>query len=66
MIQRMTGRYAATYLPRTPGGYQANIIATAADGSEIGRRQTGWVSQPAVGSARRSVLTSSRRDARIG
>ena len=47
-IDEKSGRYAATYLPRTPGGYRADIIATAADGSEIGRRQTGWVSQPAV------------------
>ncbi len=42
------GGYEASFSPRKPGAYRAQIIATAADGSEVGRRQTGWVTQPAT------------------
>lgn len=42
------GRYAATYVPRPPGAYRAEVIAKAPDGSDIGRTQTGWTSDPAA------------------
>lgn len=42
------GEYQVTYVPRLPGSYRANVIATAPDGSEISRRETGWVSEPAT------------------
>jgi hypothetical protein len=40
------GQYLVTYVPRTPGAYRANVVVTAADNSEIGQRETGWVSEP--------------------
>ena len=43
-----TGEYLVTYVPRSPGIYRANITATAADASEIGRREAGWVAEPAT------------------
>lgn len=41
-----TGEYAVTYVPRQAGIYRANVEATAADASEIGTRDAGWVREP--------------------
>jgi len=41
-----TGEYAAIYVPRQAGIYRAEISAKAADASEIGTREAGWVSEP--------------------
>lgn len=43
-----TGEYSVTYVPRSAGVYRARITATAADASEIGSRETGWVAEPAT------------------
>jgi uncharacterized membrane protein len=43
---RAPGEYAALFAPRVPGSYRAEIVATAADGSEVGRRETGWSVEP--------------------
>ena len=43
-----TGEYLITYVPRSPGVYRATITATAADASEIGQREAGWVAEPAA------------------
>lgn len=43
-----TGEYAITYVPRSAGVYRATVKATAADASEIGQRETGWVAEPAT------------------
>jgi hypothetical protein len=43
-----TGEYKVTYVPRATGIYRAKITATAADASEIGQRETGWVAEPAT------------------
>jgi uncharacterized membrane protein len=40
------GAYIATHVPRTPGAYRAAVAATAPDGSEVGKRETGWAAQP--------------------
>lgn len=42
-----TGTYRATFLPPKPGAYRARVVATAADGSEVGQRETGWTAEPA-------------------
>ncbi len=43
-----TGEYLVTYVPRSPGVYRAKITATAADASEVGQREAGWVAEPAT------------------
>ncbi|MCC9607999.1 glutamine amidotransferase [Blastopirellula sp. JC732] len=43
----VSGKYASTYVPRTPGAYRANVIAYNPDGSEIQQTETGWVAEPA-------------------
>lgn len=40
------GEYVATFAPREPGAYRATIAVSAADGSEVGSRQTGWSVEP--------------------
>ena len=42
------GLFTAAYRPRSAGGYRIEAIATAEDGSEIQRRETGWASQGGV------------------
>lgn len=44
--ERTPGQYEATFAPRTAGIYRAEVIVTAADGSEVGRRETGWTAEP--------------------
>lgn len=39
---RAPGEYVAVFAPREPGAYRAQASVTSADGSEVGRRQTGW------------------------
>lgn len=40
------GEYVTTFIPRSAGPYHATIVAKAEDGSEIGRRETGWSVEP--------------------
>jgi uncharacterized membrane protein len=40
------GEYLATFAPREAGAYRATIAVTAADGSEVGSRGTGWSVEP--------------------
>jgi uncharacterized membrane protein len=42
------GLYQASYVPRQPGAYRAQVTVTAPDGSEVGQTQTGWTSDPAA------------------
>ncbi len=42
------GQYEASYVPRQPGVYRAEVKALAADGSDVGTSQTGWTSDPAA------------------
>lgn len=42
------GAYAATIVPKTPGGYKVSATATAADGATAGEAEAGWASQPAA------------------
>jgi Putative glutamine amidotransferase len=42
------GSYEASYVPHQPGAYRAEVIVAAPDGSELGRRRTGWTSDPAA------------------
>ncbi len=44
--QEAAGTYVTVYQPRLAGGYRAEVRAEAPDGSEIGVRETGWVSDP--------------------
>jgi uncharacterized membrane protein len=48
-----SGVYQTTIASGEPGAYRAMVIATAEDGSEIARRETGWVSEPATDEFRR-------------
>lgn len=43
---RAAGEYAATFIPRSSGAFRATVLATAADGSEVGSRDTGWAVEP--------------------
>jgi uncharacterized membrane protein len=45
---RKAGVYEATYVPRQPGAYRAQVTVAAPDGSEVGKVQTGWTSDPAA------------------
>jgi hypothetical protein len=47
-LTEASGQYQASYVPRLPGGYRATVTANAADGREIGRRETGWAAEPAA------------------
>jgi uncharacterized membrane protein len=40
------GQYAATFAPRTAGVYRAQVVVSGPDGSEVGRRETGWAVEP--------------------
>ncbi len=40
------GRYEATFAARVPGVYRAQITVNDADGSEVGKRETGWSVEP--------------------
>ena len=40
------GEYVATFAPREAGAYRASISVTAADGSDVGARATGWSVEP--------------------
>ena len=40
------GLYRATIVSHETGNYRADIHVTAPDGSDVGKIQTGWVSQP--------------------
>ena len=42
------GLYRTTYLPREPGAYRATVRVTALDGSQVGERDIGWISEPAT------------------
>ncbi len=46
-LDEAAGLFGVTYVPRIPGSYRVNVEARAADGSVIGTRQNGWVSEPA-------------------
>ncbi len=43
---RTPGQYEATFAPRESGTYRAVVTVRAADGSEVGRRETGWSVEP--------------------
>jgi uncharacterized membrane protein len=40
------GEYLAAFVPRATGAYRASVVVTAPDGSEVGRRETGWAVEP--------------------
>jgi uncharacterized membrane protein len=40
------GEYRATFAPRDSGAYRADVTVTAADGSDVGKRETGWAVEP--------------------
>jgi len=40
------GTYTGTFAPRAGGAYRATVSVTAADGSEVGQRDTGWTVEP--------------------
>jgi len=43
---RAPGTYVATFAPRLAGAYRATVTVTAADGSAVGQRETGWSVEP--------------------
>ena len=57
------GEYHRTFVPRQSGAYRVVATVTAADGSHVGMRESGWVSEPAADEFRnlepnREALTS--------
>jgi uncharacterized membrane protein len=50
---RAAGEYRASFAPRVAGAYRANVSASAADGSEVGQRETGWAVEPETEEFRR-------------
>lgn len=50
---RIAGEYHATFSPRIAGAYRAEVSVTAADGSDVGRRETGWAVEPETEEFRR-------------
>ena len=46
--EKKAGLYEATYVPRQPGAYRAQVTVTAPDASDVGQVQTGWTSDPAA------------------
>ncbi|HND51474.1 MAG TPA: glutamine amidotransferase [Pirellulaceae bacterium] len=43
---QLAGQYVTTFSPRTAGEYRGQVVVTAADGSEVGRRDVGWTVEP--------------------
>src|SRR5205085_1229584 len=44
--EKAPGTYSALFAPRIGGAYRATVSVTAADGSEVGNRDTGWTVEP--------------------
>src|SRR5437762_6889095 len=44
--EKAPGTYSALFAPRIGGAYRATVSVTAADGSEVGSRDTGWTVEP--------------------
>lgn len=44
--ERTPGQYETTFASRVAGAYRAQVVVTAADGSEVGRREIGWTVEP--------------------
>ncbi len=42
------GVWEASFVPRVAGPWSATLVATGADGSDLGQAETGWVSEPAA------------------
>jgi uncharacterized membrane protein len=42
------GRYDALYVSREAGPYRAEVMASAPDGSDVGRAEAGWAADPAA------------------
>ncbi|MFT5300914.1 MAG: putative membrane protein [Mariniblastus sp.] len=40
------GEYRGSFVSIEPGAYSANVLVAAADGTEIGEVESGWVSEP--------------------
>jgi uncharacterized membrane protein len=40
------GVYSASFVSNEPGAYRAEVVAMAADGTDIEQRESGWVSEP--------------------
>jgi len=43
-----SGRFETTFVPRSPGGYRAEVVAYDENGEETGRTEVGWASSPAA------------------
>jgi hypothetical protein len=43
---QVPGRYETTFVSRASGAYRAKVSVTAADGSQVGQRETGWTIEP--------------------
>ena len=51
--EQLAGVYETAYVPRQPGAYRARATVAAADGSNVGQRDTGWATEPATEEFRR-------------
>jgi hypothetical protein len=46
--ERAAGAYLARFTPGESGAYRAQVVARAPDGTEVGRDEIGWASEPAT------------------
>lgn len=61
------GQYETTYVPRMAGAYRVEVAVVGPDGAEVGRRTSGWTSDPAADEFRvlrpnRELLTRLARE----
>ncbi|WP_166830231.1 glutamine amidotransferase [Thalassoroseus pseudoceratinae] len=44
----LAGEYQLSFVSRQPGAYRATVQVKASDSSDVGQRETGWISEPAA------------------
>ena len=47
-VAALAGEYQLSFVSRQPGAYRATVHVKAGDASEVGERETGWISEPAA------------------
>ncbi len=47
-VAALAGEYQLSFVSRQPGAYRASVQVKASDSSDVGKRETGWISEPAA------------------
>ena len=47
-VAALAGEYQLTFVSREPGAYRATVQVKASDSSDVGKREAGWISEPAA------------------